>query len=173
MASDKTYFAYAAVYDSPEDAKGDLDAFRDLASTGAVGRYDTALLKKDEDGKVHIKKRGTPPKSGAWRGALAGSLISLLFPPSIITGGILGGAAGALSGKLWGGMSRQDLKDLGELMDESETGLVIFGESKLDELIEKALKRAKKQIAKEIRAEDKDFEKYLKELEKEAEKESE
>ncbi|MEM1280759.1 MAG: DUF1269 domain-containing protein [Cyanobacteria bacterium P01_H01_bin.152] len=173
MASDKTYFAYIAVYDNAEHAKGDLDAFREIAAAGVVGRYDTALLTKDDDGKVHIKKRGTPPKSGAWRGALAGTIISLLFPPSIIAGGILGGAAGALVGKLWGGMSRQDLKELGELLDESATGLVIFGESKLDEFIEKALKRATKQIAKEIRAMDKEFEKYLTELEKEAEKESE
>jgi hypothetical protein len=73
MASDKTYFAYAAVYDSSEDAKGDLDAFRDIASTGAVGRYDTALLTKDEDGKVHIKKRGrhlkAVPGGEPWPGA--------------------------------------------------------------------------------------------------------
>jgi uncharacterized membrane protein len=165
MASNRSYFAYAATYDNSEDANADLDAFLEIASTGVVGRYDTALLTKDDDGKVHIKKQGTPAKSGTWRGALAGVLISLLFPPSILAGGLLGGAAGALAGNLWGGLSRGDLKDLGELMDEGESSLVIVGESKLDEYIEKALKRAKKQIKKEINAADKEIETYLEELE--------
>lgn len=173
MTSDKTYFAYAAIYDSVDDAKYDRDTFIELGSSKIVGRYDTAILTKDDNGKVHIKKHGTPPKSGAWRGALAGVVISLLFPPSIFAGGILGGVAGVLAGKLWGGLSRTDLKELGELMDEGEAGLLIVGESKLDEYLEKALKRAKKQIAKEIRVEEKEFEKELKELEDEAEKASE
>jgi ribosomal protein S21 len=50
-------------------------------------------------------------------------------------------------------------------MDEGESSLVIVGESKLDEYIEKALKRAKKQIKKQIKAADKEVEFYLKELE--------
>jgi uncharacterized membrane protein len=169
MSSSDTYFSYAATYDSIDDAKYDRNTFVELASTGVVGRYDTAILTKDAKGKVHIKKHGTPPKSGAWRGVLAGSVISLLFPPSILAGGLIGGVAGAAAGKLWGGMSRHDLKDLGELMDEGDSGLIIFGESKLDEFVEKALKRAKKKIAKTIKEMDKEFEQYLQELEAEAE----
>jgi uncharacterized membrane protein len=169
MSSNDTYFVYAATYNSLDDAKHDRNLFVELALVGMVGRYDTAILTKDHKGKVHIKKHGTPAKSGAWRGVLAGSVISLLFPPSILVGGLIGGAAGAASGKLWGGMSRSDLKELGELMDDGESGLVIFGESKLDEFVEKALKRAKKKISKAIKKEDKELDQYLKELESSAE----
>jgi len=169
MSSNGTYFVYAATYDNLEDAKHDRNTFIELALVGVVGRYDTAILTKDRKGKVHIKKHGSPAKSGAWRGALAGSVISLLFPPSILVGGLVGGAAGAASGKLWGGLSRSDLKELGELMDDGESGLVIFGESKLDEFVEKALKRAKKKISKAIKQENKELEQYLKELEAHAE----
>ncbi len=50
-------------------------------------------------------------------------------------------------------MSRSDLKDLGEALDEGDAALIVIGESKVDEQIEKATKRAKKVIEKEIDAE--------------------
>jgi hypothetical protein len=45
-------------------------------------------------------------------------------------------------------MSRKDLNALGEVLDEGEIGLVIVGESTLDEFVEKALKRAVKRARK-------------------------
>ena len=143
-------FVYAAAYSDEADAHADLEAFQELASEGFVGKYDTAVLSKSEDGKVHVEKHGTPAKSGAWKGVIAGGLAGLLFPPSILAGSLAGGAAGAIAGKLWGGMSRSDLKELGEALDEDETGLVVIGESKLEEYIEKAFKKARKQVRKAI-----------------------
>ncbi len=68
---------------------------------------------------------------------------------------------GALAGKLWGGMSRSNLKELGEALDDDETGLLIVGESKLDECVEKALKKARKRVRKEIDARLDEIEKEL------------
>ena len=50
-------------------------------------------------------------------------------------------------------MSRSDLKELGETLDEGDAALIVIGESKIDEQIEKAVKRARKVIEKEIDAE--------------------
>jgi uncharacterized membrane protein len=115
---------------------------------GLVGKYDTAILTKTPEGKVKVEKHGTQAKSGGWKGAVAGGIVGLLFPPSILAGALTGAAAGGLAGKLWGGMSRDDLKALGEVLDEGATGLVIVGESTLHEYIDKALKRAQKKVRK-------------------------
>jgi len=154
-------FVYAAAYDDEADARFDLETFFELALVGVVGKFDTAILTKDADGKVHVEKHGTAAASGAWKGVIAGGLVGLLFPPSILVGGLVGGASGGLVGKLWGGMSRANLKEIGEALDEHESGLVIVGESTIDELIEKTLKKAKKRVRKELKATLKDIEREL------------
>ncbi|MFH1981353.1 MAG: DUF1269 domain-containing protein [Pseudomonadota bacterium] len=155
-------FVYAAVYEDEASALSDLELFFELAVVGVVGKFDTAILTKDADGKVHVEKHGTAAASGAWKGLLAGGLVGLLFPPSILVGSLVGGASGALVGKLWGGMSRTNLKEIGETLDQYETGLVIVGESTIDALIEKTLKKAKKRVRKELEATLKDIEKEMK-----------
>jgi uncharacterized membrane protein len=151
MSSDN-FFVFTAAYSDESDARADLESFQDIVSEGLVGKYDTAIVTKDDKGKVHVEKHGEATKSGAWKGALAGGLVGLLFPPSILAGSLIGGATGALAGKLWGGISRADLKDLGEALDEDETGLVIVGESKVEEYVDKAFKKARKHVQKALKA---------------------
>ena len=159
--SSNDLFIYAACYDSEEMAREDLEAFQEAASVGAVGRYDTAILTKTAEGKVKVEKHGTQAKSGGWKGAVAGGIVGLLFPPSILAGALTGAAAGGIAGKLWGGMSRSDLRDLGEVLDYGQNGLVIVGESTLDEFVEKTLKRATKRARKIAKADLKELEREL------------
>ena len=159
--SSNDLFIYAVCYDSEEMAREDLETFQDIASVGVVGKYDTAILQKTAEGRVKVEKHGTEAKSGAWKGAIAGGIVGLLFPPTILAGALTGAAAGGIAGKLWGGMSRSDLKDLGEVLDYGQTGLVIIGESTLDEFVEKALKRAAKRARKVTKADLKELEREL------------
>lgn len=152
---------YAATYGTEDDARFDLETFQEVVDLGVVGKYDTALLSKDDKGKVHVKKQGTPAGNGAWKGTLAGGLVGLLFPPTIIAGAVAGGVGGAIAGKLWGGMSRSDLKELGQVLEVGEWGLVIVGESVLDKYVEKALNRAAKKVSKAVTADHKELEKEL------------
>ena len=64
-------------------------------------------------------------------------------------------------GHLWRGMSRSDVKELGELLDSGEAGLVVIGRSKLEEALERELKRANRRIEKELKVESKELEKEL------------
>jgi hypothetical protein len=66
----------------------------------------------DDKGKVHVNKDETATRHGAWGGAAAGAVIGILFPPSIIGTAIVGAAVGGVSGHLWRGMSRNDVKEL-------------------------------------------------------------
>jgi predicted CoA-binding protein len=66
-------------------------------------------------------------------------------------------------------MSRKDVMELGELIDDGEAALVVVGESKLEAYIGKAIKKADKQIWRQIEMDRKEFEKELKEAAKAAE----
>jgi uncharacterized membrane protein len=148
----KPVFLYAAVYDEITDAEADYEAVFELHAAGAIGTFDSAVIEKEE-GKVHVHKTEKPTQHGAWTGIAVGAIAGILFPPSIIGGAVVGGTAGGVIGHLWRGMSRSDLKELGEGLDEGAAALIVVGESKIGEQIEKATKRARKVIEKEIDAE--------------------
>ena len=149
--SDRPVFLYAAVYDDVADAEADYEAVFELHAAGLVGTFDSAVIEK-EGGEVHVHKTEKPTQHGAWTGIAVGALVGILFPPSIIGTAVAGGAAGGVIGHLWKGMSRSDLKELGEALDDGDAALIVIGESKVDEQIEKATKRAKKVIEKQIDA---------------------
>ena len=87
-----------------------------------------------------------------------------LFPAAAIGGGLLLGTtgAGALLGSLAGhaaaGMSRGDLKDLGESLDEGEAGLVVVAVSDMEAKVRAAMKRARKIEEKQLKADQKQLE---------------
>jgi uncharacterized membrane protein len=165
--SDKPVFVYAATYAERSDAEADYDALLDLHAANLVGTYDVALITKDLDGKVHVMKHEKPTQHGAWTGIAVGAVVGVLFPPSIIAGAAVGGVAGGVIGHVRRGMSRGDAKELGELLEEGQAALIVVGESRLEEQLDKALTRAEKSIEKELDADAKEFERELKEAEKE------
>ena len=72
--SDRPVFLYAAVYDEIADAEADYEAVFELHAAGAIGTFDSAVIRKDEDGKVHVTKTEKPTQHGAWTGAGVGAL---------------------------------------------------------------------------------------------------
>ncbi|MFI5009575.1 MAG: DUF1269 domain-containing protein [Solirubrobacterales bacterium] len=165
--SDKPVFVYAATYAERADAEADYDALLDLHAAKLVGTYDVALITKDSDGKVHVMKHEKPTQHGAWTGIAVGAVVGVLFPPSVLGAAAVGGAAGGVIGHVRRGMSRGDAKELGELLEEGQAALIVVGESRLEEQLDKALTRAEKSIEKELDAEAKEFERELEEAEKE------
>ncbi len=159
--SDQIMFVHAAVYPSKADARADLDEFENLTSAGVVGARDTAIVTKKPNGKVSVRKHGTPAKRAGVIGAIVGAVVGFLFPLPVLVGTLVGGAAGAISGKLWGGVSRSNLEELGETLDAGESALVIVGDSRLDEYIEKSLERALRRIRREFKADLKELEEAL------------
>ncbi len=160
--ADKPVFLYAAVYDDVGDAEADYEAVFDLHAAGAIGTFDSAVIEKEGD-KVRVHKTEKPTQHGAWTGIAVGAIAGILFPPSIIGGAIVGGAAGGVAGHLWRGMSRGDLKELGEALDEGQAAVIVVGESKIEEQIEKATKRARKLLEKQIDADADELKRELEE----------
>ena len=132
----QTFLAYVGVYSGVDAALADYQAVHDLhAAGGLLEAYDAAVIERQENGKVKVvKKHETPTRVGAVGGGavgLAAGLLVVLLPAVAIGGGVLaattgGGAAlGALAGHAAAGMSRKDLKELGEQLDRGQAGLVV------------------------------------------------
>jgi uncharacterized membrane protein len=147
-------------------ARDDYEIVKDLHLAGAVGTYDASVVTKDENGKVHVNKDETSTRHGAWGGAAAGAVIGILFPPSIIGTALVGAAAGGIGGHLWKGMSRADVKEFGDLLDDGEAALLIVGESKLQQAIDKANLKAEKHVAKQLDVSSKDLDQAVQEAAK-------
>ena len=150
MAKPESVFIYIGTYNDEVAARNDYQTVKDLHAQGAVGTYDAAVVTKDYDGKVHVNKDEMATRHGAWGGAAAGAVIGILFPPAIIGTAVLGAAAGGVSGHLWRGMSRADVKELGEVIDDGTAALVVVGESKIEQAVDKAALKAEKHVAKEL-----------------------
>jgi len=95
-------------------------------------------------------------------------VIGIIFPPSLLVGAAAGGLAGGLIGHFWKGMSRKDVKELGELLDEGEAALLIVGQTALQSYVDKALTRARKRATREVDMESKVLSQALAEAAKDA-----
>jgi uncharacterized membrane protein len=160
--SDNPVFLYVGEYDSVEDAKADLEELKELHREHVVGTYDAAVITKNEEGKVKIvDKIEKPTQHGGWAGLAVGAALGLIFPPSILVSGLVGAGAGALIGHLEGGMSRSDLKEIGEMLDESEAALIVVGEATIERAVEEATRRAKREMKKEVRADAREMDRAI------------
>jgi uncharacterized membrane protein len=162
MAID-TFIAFVGVYDNVSDADADYALVKDLhTKENLIDSYDAAVIERRADGKVKItKKHETPTRVGGVLGGgvgLATGLVVVLFPIAAIGGGLIalttagGAVVGAVAGHAAAGMSRHDLKELGEHLDAGQAGLVVVGVSDMGAKIERAMRKAKKVEAKELKA---------------------
>ena len=65
---------------------------------------------------------------------------------------------GALAGHAAAGMSRNDLKELGEGLDSGQAGLIVVAVSDIGSKVEEAMRRADKIQTKELKADRKAIE---------------
>jgi uncharacterized membrane protein len=163
MAKPDAVFIFIGTYPNEAAARADYDIVKDLHKAGAVGTYDAAVVKKDLGGNVHVNKDETATRHGAWGGAAAGAVVGLLFPPSILASAAVGAAVGAIGGHLWRGMSRADVKEFGDIIDDGQAALIIVGESTVEEAVHKAQLKADKRIAKQLDVSAKDVDKAVQE----------
>jgi uncharacterized membrane protein len=128
-------YVLAASYENVEDA---LAAYESIEvayrHVGSSLDFDATVIAKDESGKVEIVRRHNEPKRhgthvGLGWGLATGAVVALFPAVGIIgalaVGGGAGAALGALAGHAVSGMSRDDLKVLGEVLDQGQAGLVV------------------------------------------------
>ena len=114
MAQNENVILYTAEYDSVSAALSDLDAVEQLHKDEVIGKYDAAVIDK-EDGKPHIVKRMDRPL--------------IRFIPEAFGGGKL---------------PRKELHDAAQELTANQAGLVVMGEPTIDKALDKALTHAAK-----------------------------
>jgi len=136
-------YVLAASYDTVDDALAEFEAIEvAYKHVGTSLDFDATVIAKDEAGKVQIVRRHDEPKKHAtdvglgW--GLAAGAVAALFPAvgiigALAVGGGAGAALGALAGHAASGMTRDDLKALGEVLDSGDAGLVVvYGPDMVD-----------------------------------------
>jgi len=114
MAQNENVILYTAEYDSVSAALTDLDAVEQLHKDEVIGKYDAAVIDK-EDGKPHIVKRMDRPL--------------IRFIPEAFGGGKL---------------PRKELHEAAQELTANQAGLVVMGEPTIDKALDKALTHAAK-----------------------------
>ena len=161
MSGSDSTFILVATYPDEAAAREDYQVVKDAHAAGLVGSYDAAVVTKDANGKVHENKDETATRHGAWWGVAAGAAIGVIFPPAVLGAAAVGGLAGGVTGHLSKGMSRSQAKQLGDFINPGQAGLVVVGESKVEDAIKNAVTRAEKQTAQELGVDPKDIDKAL------------
>ncbi len=159
MALD-TFMLIAVQYALEEDAIADYEAVRAVyLDLDIIDTYDAAVVTKEPNGKVRIVKKVEEP---ARQGAVAGLAVGLavgalvaLFPAvalgaGLAVGGAAGAALGATAGHVAAGMSRADLKEIGELLDAGNSGLIIVAATDIEARVEAAIQRGKDIVKKQV-----------------------
>jgi uncharacterized membrane protein len=151
-----TLYVIAAAYDDVDAAVADYEAVKALyREVKSSHDFDASVVAKDEKGKVSIvKKHEQPTRHGAAVGlgwGLATGVAAALFPPvaiGIAGAGAAGAGIGAVAGHASGGMSRGDLKDLGETLDAGQAGLIVVYETNLADQIAANIKAANRMVSR-------------------------
>ena len=139
--TDNPVQVFIAAYETEDGAAAALKDFRAMDREGSIVLIDGAVVTRGTDGKVHFEETADPSgKKWAKRGAIAGGLVGLIFPPSLIVGAAVGGAGGGIWGKIRDkGFKDEDLKEVGESMEPGSSAIIAIAEDRTIERLMRGL----------------------------------
>jgi uncharacterized membrane protein len=80
---------------------------------------------------------------------------------AVAAGALVGAGTGALVGHVYAGLPREDMKQIGQMLNEGSAALVVVGESELKQALGRAVQRATRQFETELSADTKQFNQAL------------
>ena len=139
--SEKPIELFVASYDNEFGAKQSLKDFEAMDREGSIDLIDAAVIVHTAEGKVKFEETADPSgKRWAKRGAIAGGLVGLIFPPSIIVGAAVGGGAGGIWGKVRDkGFKDEDLREIGERLEPGSSAIIAIAEDQVLDRLEKGI----------------------------------
>jgi uncharacterized membrane protein len=162
MSDPDTLLVLAASYDSREAAEADYEAVKALYhEIEASHAFDAAVVARGEDGKIAVvRKHEEPTRHGAAHGlgwGLAVGAVSALLPGIGLLGGLAvgggaGAAIGAVTGHMKGGMDDRDLKQLGEVLQQGQAGLIVVYATNLQDQVAANIRATNKRISQQVDA---------------------
>ena len=122
MADENQLLLYTAAYETVAAALADLDAIEQLHKDELIGKYDAAVIDK-QNGKPHIVKRRDRPH--------------IRVIPEIFGGGTL---------------PRKELHEAAEELTANQAGLIAVGEPTIEKGLDKAFIGAVKVVKRSVEA---------------------
>jgi uncharacterized membrane protein len=162
MSDKDTLLVMAASYHSVTDAEADYELVKALYYSAAASHdFDAAVLDRDEEGKVRVvRKHEQPTRHGAAKGlgwGLAIGAACALFPPigivgALAAGGSAGAVIGAVTGHVKAGLDNADLKQLGEVLQKGQAGLIVVYAVNMADQVAASIKAQDKYVSNELDA---------------------
>ena len=139
--ADNEVDVFVAAFGNETQAGVALKDFKAMNREGSIDLIDAVVLVHGRDGKVRFDETADPSgKKWAKCGAIAGGLVGLIFPPSIIAGAVVGGAGGGVWGKIRDkGFKDADLKAIGESLEPGTSAIIAIAEDRVVERLETGL----------------------------------
>jgi uncharacterized membrane protein len=135
-----------ATYNDEAVAEKDWAAVESAARAGSIDLADAALIRRAPDESVVTLHRQS--HHGWGKGAVAGAVVGVVFPPAIIAGAVAGAAGGGLVARMNRSLSRADIKDLGEVMDLGEIAMVVLTQEGSVKVLVDLLEGAEKTVTR-------------------------
>jgi uncharacterized membrane protein len=132
---------FVATFGDEGEAKQALEDFQAMDREGSIDLVDAVVIVRGADGKVKFEETADPSgKKWAKRGAIAGGVVGLIFPPSLIASAVVGGGLGGIWGKIRDkGFKDEDLESIGESMDPGTSAIIAIAEDRMIERLQNAL----------------------------------
>jgi uncharacterized membrane protein len=138
---------FAGGYADVFAAMQDFQAMKEQHAERRLGDYEAALVTREPGGKIIISNVDSSRRArGGAVGALAGGVLGVAFPPSVIGMAALAAAAGAGAENVRKHLKRGDFKQLGELLEEGSSGIVIVADSVTDAAVDELLPQARRRM---------------------------
>jgi uncharacterized membrane protein len=130
--AEKPLIAFIATYDDAADARQDYQEVKQAHAQGFIGKYDAAVVWRDDDGKVEVDSV-SDEASRKWvlAGLGIGAIVGLIFPPSILATSAIGALSGAVIGKFRDGIRPTELKALGDALTGDNAALIVLAEDRV------------------------------------------
>jgi uncharacterized membrane protein len=131
----------AAVFPDREHGEVILNMLDSMHRAGTVKLVDTAMVTKDDQGKLQIEEtKELTTKKGARRGAVIMGSMAILFPPTIIASSVVGGAIGAVAGRLRdSGIKNKQMREIAEQLEPGQAVVVALAEDGSEARVQAAL----------------------------------
>jgi uncharacterized membrane protein len=163
MGEKDTLIVLGASYDSLADAEADYEAVKDLYDEVGVGHtFDAAVSSADPTARSRSSpSTSSPPVTRPGPASPSGFLAAILPGIGLGVGAAVGAGVGAVTGHIKGGMSNDDLRELGAVLDRGEAGLVVLYATNMADQIAASIKAENRYISEAIDADADDLAKQL------------
>ena len=116
----------AAVYPDRSHAETIFDMLHEMHRATTINLVDSAMITKNEDGKIKIEEtKELTTRKGARRGAIITGVFGLIYPPSLLGSVLVGGAIGAIAGRLRDtGIKHPRLREIADGLEPGQAAVI-------------------------------------------------